>query len=46
MEFLLAFTIGWFIMFLISKRFFYLADKDIEKLKDFEKWKEWKNKKK
>jgi hypothetical protein len=46
MEFALGFTIGWFIMFFIGKRFLYLADKEKEKLKDFDTWKEWKNKKK
>lgn len=46
MEFALGFTTGWFIMWIIGMKFFSLDSKEKEKLKDFETWKEWKNKKK
>jgi hypothetical protein len=46
MDFALGFTTGWFIMWIIGMKFFSLDNKEKEKLKDFETWKEWKNKKK
>jgi hypothetical protein len=44
MEFGLGLFIGMFIMWAVTMRLKVLIMKDIEKLKDFDKWKEWKNK--
>lgn len=45
MDFALGMLIGMFIMFAIAKRLQAEFMRDIEKLKDFDTWKEWKNKK-
>ena len=44
MEFGLGLFTGMFIMWFVAMRLKVLIMKDIEKLKDFETWKEWKNK--
>lgn len=44
MEFGLGLFTGMFIMWAVTMRLKVLIMKDIEKLKDFDKWKEWKNK--
>jgi membrane protein DedA with SNARE-associated domain len=44
MEFALGMLVGMFIMFAIAKRLQVELMREIEKLKDFETWKEWKNK--
>lgn len=43
MEFALGLLIGMFIMWAIAMRVKSDFLKDLEKLKDFETWKEWKN---
>lgn len=43
MEFALGVLTGMFIMFIIAKRLQIEWKKQIEKLKDFDTWKEWKN---
>lgn len=42
-EFILGFLIGGFLVWLIVKRTINDYYKDLEKLKDFDFWKEWKN---
>ncbi len=42
--FLLGFFIGVIIMWVVAKNISILNQKEVEKLKDFETWKEWKNK--
>ena len=44
MEFGLGLFIGMFIMWAIAKKIQIEIMKDLEKLKDFDTWKEWKNK--
>ena len=44
MEFALGMLVGMFITFAIAKRLHVELMREIEKLKDFETWKEWKNK--
>jgi membrane protein DedA with SNARE-associated domain len=44
MGFALGMLVGMFIMFAIAKRLQVELMREIEKLKDFETWKEWKNK--
>ncbi len=44
MEFAVGILVGMFIMFAITKRLQVELMREIEKLKDFETWKEWKNK--
>jgi hypothetical protein len=44
MDFALGMLSGMFIMWAIAKRLQIEWRKEIEKLKDFETWKEWKNK--
>jgi hypothetical protein len=43
MEFTLGFVTGVFIMFAVAKRLQIEWKKEIEQLKDFDTWKEWKN---
>ena len=45
MDFALGMLTGMFIMFAIAKRLQVELMNDVEKLKDSETWKEWKNKK-
>jgi hypothetical protein len=45
MDFALGFITGAFIMFVVAKRLQIEWRKEIEQLKDFDTWKEWKNKK-
>jgi hypothetical protein len=44
MEFALGMLVGMIIMFAIAKRLQVELMREIENLKDFETWKEWKNK--
>jgi hypothetical protein len=44
MEFALGLFTGMFIMWAIAKKIQIEIMKDLEKLKDFEIWKKWKNK--
>ena len=44
MEFGLGLFAGMFIMWAIAKKIQIELMKDLEKLKDFDTWKEWKNK--
>lgn len=44
MDFALGMLTGMFIMFAIGMRLKIEWKKEIEELKDFETWKEWKNK--
>lgn len=44
MEFALGLFTGFFIMWAIAMKLKVEWRKDIEKLKDFDTWKEWKNK--
>ena len=44
MEFLLGLSTGYFIMWIIGRKFLSMAHKEKEKLRDFDAWKEWKNK--
>ena len=44
MEFGLGLFAGMFIMWAIAKKIQIEIMKDLEKLKDFDTWKEWKNK--
>ena len=44
MEFAVGMLVGMFIMFAIAKRLQVELMREIEKLKDIETWKEWKNK--
>ena len=44
MEFGLGLFAGMFIMWVISMSFKAQWKRDLEKLKDFDTWKEWKNK--
>lgn len=46
MEFALGMLAGMFIMLAIAKRLQVELMNDVEKLKDFDTWKEWKNKSK
>jgi len=46
MEFVIGYLSGIFVMWAIGIIFKTQQKKDFEKLKDFETWKEWKNKKK
>jgi membrane protein DedA with SNARE-associated domain len=46
MDFALGMLTGMFIMFAIAKRLQVELMNDVDKLKDFDTWKEWKNKKK
>ena len=43
MDFALGFVTGAFIMFAVAKRLQIEWRKEIEELKDFDTWKEWKN---
>lgn len=43
MEFALGLATGMLIMFAIAIRLKVECEREIEKLKDFEVWKEWKN---
>ena len=43
MDFTLGFVTGAFIMFVVAKRLQIEWRKEIEKLRDFDTWKEWKN---
>lgn len=43
MEFALGMLAGMLIMWAIAKRLMIEWKRDLEKLKDFETWKEWKN---
>jgi uncharacterized membrane protein YhdT len=43
-NFALGLSIGYFTMWIIGRIFLYLAHKEKEKLRDFDTWKEWKNK--
>jgi hypothetical protein len=43
MDFTLGFVTGAFIMFVVAKRLQIEWRKEIEELKDFDVWKEWKN---
>jgi len=45
MDFALGMLLGMFIMWAIAKRLQIEWRKEIEELKDFDVWKEWKNKK-
>ena len=45
MEFTIGFIFGFVIMFAIAKRLQIEWRQEIEDLKDFDTWKEWKNKK-
>lgn len=45
MDFALGMLAGMFIMWAIAKRLQIEWRKEIEELKDFDVWKEWKNKK-
>jgi hypothetical protein len=44
MEFGLGLFAGMFIMWAVAKKIQIELMKDLEKLKDFDTWKEWKNK--
>jgi hypothetical protein len=44
MGFILGFTVGGFVMWIGYKQNLIHWQKDLEKLKDFDTWKEWKNK--
>jgi hypothetical protein len=44
MEFGLGLFTGMFIMWAVAKKIQIELMKDLEKLKDFDTWKEWKNK--
>jgi type III secretory pathway component EscR len=44
MDFALGMLLGMFIMWAIAKRLQIEWKKEIEQLKDFDTWKEWKNK--
>jgi hypothetical protein len=44
MDFALGLFTGMFIMWAVAMRLKVLIMKEIEKLKDFDTWKEWKNK--
>jgi hypothetical protein len=44
MEFGLGLFTGMFIMWAVAKKIQIEIMKDLEKLKDFDTWKEWKNK--
>ena len=43
-NFALGLATGYFTMWIIGRIFLYLAHKEKEKLRDFDTWKEWKNK--
>ena len=43
-DFALGLFIGGFIMWIIGWKFLSMAHKEKEKLRDFDTWKEWKNK--
>lgn len=45
MEFALGMLTGMIIMWAIAKRLMIEWKRDLEKLKDFETWKKWKNQK-
>ena len=40
----LGLFIGMFVMWMVGKLFLSIAHKEKEKLRDFDVWKEWKNK--
>ena len=44
MEIALGILIGMIIMFMVSVKMYLEIRRQIEQLKDFETWKEWKNK--
>lgn len=44
MEIIIGFLTGAFLTWAIAKRLMVEWKKDLEKLKDFDTWKEWKNK--
>ena len=44
MDFALGFAVGAFITWAVAKRLQIEWKKEIEQLKDFDTWKEWKNK--
>ena len=43
-DFALGLFIGMFVMWMVGKLFLSMAHKEKEKLRDFDTWKEWKNK--
>lgn len=43
MDFALGMLTGMFIMWAVAKRLMVEWKRDLEKLKDFETWKKWKN---
>ena len=43
MDFTLGLLTGYLIMWIIGKKFLSIAEKEKDKLKDFDTWKEWKN---
>jgi len=44
MDFALGFAVGAFITWAVAKRLMIEWKRELEKLKDFDTWKEWKNK--
>jgi hypothetical protein len=44
MDFAVGFAVGAFITWAIAKRLMIELKRELEKLKDFDTWKEWKNK--
>ena len=42
-NFALGLSVGMFIMWMVGKLFLSMAYKEKEKLRDFDTWKEWKN---
>jgi type III secretory pathway component EscR len=46
MDFTLGFLVGAFVMWAVSKKIQMEWQQDLEKLEDFDTWKEWKNRKK
>ena len=44
MEFTIGFIIGFIVMMYLARKVQEQVLEDIQKLKDFEEWKEWKNK--
>jgi hypothetical protein len=44
MDFALGFAVGAFITWAVAKRLMIEWTRELEKLKDFDTWKEWKNK--
>ena len=44
MDYIIGFLVGAFLTWAIAKRLMVEWKRDLEKLKDFDVWKEWKNK--